>query len=47
MFSVVSGIAGVFVAAGILMLLAALLIALRVRVNPAGQERRNAQNLHA
>lgn len=46
MFSV-SGIAGVFVAAGILMLLAALLIALRVRVNPAGQNRRNAQNLHA
>ncbi|RYF09037.1 MAG: MFS transporter [Comamonadaceae bacterium] len=34
MFSV-SGIAGVFVAAGILMLLAALLIALRVRVHPA------------
>ncbi len=46
MFSV-SGIAGVFVAAGILMLLAALLIALRVRVNPAGQDSRNAQNLHA
>lgn len=46
MFSV-SGIAGVFVAAGILMLLAALLIALRVRVDPAGQNRRNAQNLHA
>ena len=35
MFSV-SGIAGVFLAAGVLMLLAALLIALRVRV-PAGQ----------
>jgi predicted MFS family arabinose efflux permease len=46
MFSV-SGIAGVFVAAGILMLLAALLIALRVRVNPAGQDRRSSQNLHA
>jgi predicted MFS family arabinose efflux permease len=46
MFSV-SGIAGVFVAAGILMLLAALLIALRVRVNPAGQNSRNARNLHA
>lgn len=46
MFSV-SGIAGVFVAAGILMLLAALLIALRVRVNPVGQDRRSAQNLHA
>lgn len=42
MFSV-SGIAGVFVAAGILMLLAALLIALRVRVNPAGKDRLSAQ----
>jgi predicted MFS family arabinose efflux permease len=47
MFSI-SGIEGVFVAAGILMLLAALLIALRVRVDPADRDSlRNARAFHA
>ncbi|NYE23875.1 putative MFS family arabinose efflux permease [Pigmentiphaga litoralis] len=45
MFSI-SGIAGVFVAGGVLMLLAALWIALMVKVAPAGRSKPTVETLH-